>query len=206
MSPMKRLLILSVAAALALSAAAAALANGPGAHGPGGRVGAFGLGRSSGDWQPWRDCLAKQGLPARPARGSKLSDADKAKLKAAFEACKSALPAPVQAAQGAFAKFRDCIQKQGAPAKPAPGTKLSDADKAKWKAAFQACLPAPVKAAQGAFAKYRDCLKQQGLPARPARGSKLSDADKAKVKDAFAKCKSLLPVRPDSTSKTTRFG
>ncbi len=154
----------------------------------------------------YRDCLKQQGLPARPARGSKLSDEDKAKLKAAFEACKSALPAPVKAAQDAFAKYRDCLKQQGLPARPARGSKLSDEDKAKLKAAFEACksaLPAPVKAAQDAFAKYRDCLKQQGLPARPARGSKLSDEDKAKLKSAFEQCKSLLPAR--STNSTKRF-
>jgi hypothetical protein len=136
---MRRILIPFAVVALALSLAAVALANGPGGH-HGGRLGAFGWG-GGGDFSAYRDCLKQQGLPARPARGSKLSDADKAKLKAAFEACKSALPAPVQAAQDAFAKYRDCLKQQGLPARPARGSKLSDADKAKLKAAFEKCKP-----------------------------------------------------------------
>ncbi len=202
---MKRILTLSAVAALALSLAAVALANGPAGHHHAARLGAPGSG--GGKFTAWRDCLKQQGLPERPARGAKPSDADRAKLKAAFEACKSALPAPVKAAQDAFAKYRECLKQQGLPERPARGAKPSDADRAKLKAAFEACksaLPAPVKAAQDAFAKYRECLKQQGLPERPARGAKPSDADRAKLKAAFEACKSALPQRPHSFRSTVR--
>jgi hypothetical protein len=144
MSRMKRLLILSLAAALALCATAVALAHGPGGHRPAARLGALGWG--SGELQAWRDCLAKQGLgsPERKSEGrarkhDRPSAADLEKRKAAFEACKQYLPAPVREAQDAISKFRDCLQKQGLPARPAPGSEPSDADRAKRKAAFEAC-------------------------------------------------------------------
>lgn len=147
--PMKRVLILSSMAALALSAAAVAFAHGPGPRGPAGHVGVFGVG--AGIPQAWKDCLAKQGLtpPGREGerharKGEHPSAADLAKRKAAFDACKQYLPAPVKARLEAFEQFRSCLQKQGL-APPVRGTEPSDADKAKRKAAFDACkslLPA----------------------------------------------------------------
>ena len=209
--PMKRVLILSSMAALALSAAAVAFAHGPGPRGPAGHVGVFGVG--AGIPQAWKDCLAKQGLtpPGREGerharKGEHPSAADLAKRKAAFDACKQYLPAPVKARQDAFEQFRSCLKKQGLPAPPARGTKPSDADKAKFKAAFDACkqyLPAPVKARLEAFEQFRSCLQKQGL-APPVRGTEPSDADKAKRKAAFDACKSLLPARPHPTA-TMRF-
>jgi hypothetical protein len=43
-------------------------------------------------FEQFRSCLQKQGLTP-PARGTKPSDADRAKRKAAFDACRSLLPA-----------------------------------------------------------------------------------------------------------------
>ena len=162
--------------------------------------------------QAWKDCLAKQGLtpPVRKGEGharqrERPSAADLAKRKAAFDACKQFLPAPVKARLDAFEQFRSCLQKQGL-TPPARGTKPSDADRAKRKAAFDACkslLPAPVKAGLEAFEQFRSCLQKQGLTP-PARGTKPSDADRAKRKAAFDACKSLLPARPHATT-TMRF-
>ena len=207
---MKRVLILSAVAALALSATAVAFAHGPGARGPAGHLGAFRLGSLP---QAFKDCLAKQGLapPVRKGehhvgKGDHPSRADFAKRKAAFDACKQYLPAPVKARQDAFEQYRSCLEKQGLPTRPSRGERPSDADKAKLKAAFDACrqyLPAPVKARLEVFEQFRSCLQKQGLTP-PVRGTEPSDADKAKRKAAFDACKSLLPARPHPTA-TMRF-
>lgn len=105
--------------------------------------------------EKYRDCLREHGWPPAGTHGQKPSDGDRATRRAAFDACRSLLPAPAQKALAAFDKYRDCLRDNGWPAAGARGAGWSDADRAKRKAAFQACRSLLPQLPHRAHARFR---------------------------------------------------
>lgn len=137
---MKKIGILSMVCVAFLATAAVALAHGPrpgGPHGPG-LLGHKGPRPQLS--QAFRDCMTAQGItrPATHPTGPP-SEAHKAKLEAAFQACKQHLPAAAVAAHDALVTFRQCLQSKNLPAPPARGTRPSAEDRARVKAVLEAC-------------------------------------------------------------------
>src|SRR5919108_5703160 len=98
---MKRLIVIGVLAAFGASATVVDAHPGPGPRGP-----------RPAPPQAFVECMEKEGA-TRPARGTKPTPEQRAKNRAAFEACKQHLSAEARARIEAREKFRACMKAQG---------------------------------------------------------------------------------------------